>query len=181
MICWKTINLSRDFGNHRLISISIIIMFLSFIIMYVPLSIINENIHLNDNGLPLFLIGLFIMIPVHIICHAIPAWITSKKTKIRLSFGFMFMPTFQIQYLDSMGKFIKVLSILSPTLFITVPLVSASILFPVYMHYLLILAAYNIGLSLTDYIYLKHLIKAPKKCQIDQTNDTFDILIHRAQ
>jgi hypothetical protein len=181
VICWKTINLSREFGNHRLTFISIIIMFFSFIILYLPLSIINENIHLNDDGLPLFLISLFLMIPFHIICHAIPAWLLSKKIKIKLSFIFMFMPTFRIQYLDSMGKFIKVASILSPTLFVTLPLVLASILVPAYMHYFVILAACNIGLSVTDYIYLKHLIHAPKKCQIDQTNDSFDILIHKVR
>jgi hypothetical protein len=178
MNCWKTINLSRDLGNQRLIVVSLIVMLAAFIMIYVPLSIIYESIHLNDDYLFLFLICLFLIIPIHLICHALPTWIIGQKIKIKISFKSVIFPIFYIEYNHSLSRNLKIVSFLAPTLLITCPLLFFSIIYPQYMHYLSIGAAINIGLSVTDIIYLMILIKAPRKSIIEHTKYSFDILIH---
>lgn len=177
MNCWKTINLSRDLGNHRLTSFSLLVTIAAFIIMYLPLSIINESITLNDDHMLLFIISLFIIAPIHIACHAIPAWLTLKKAEIKIIKTSYLLPAITIKYVDSLSKSLKIASILAPTLFLTLPLIICAVLFPNYMHYFTMSASFNIGLSVIDFIYLVILIKAPRKCFVDHTNSTFDILI----
>lgn len=179
MNCWKTINLSRDLGSHRLIIVSFLVMFAAFIMMYLPLSLINENTPLNDDQPLLFIFSLFILIPFRLICYAIPAWIGFKKIKVKMNMFSRFFPTFKIEFSYSVAKPLKIISILAPTLFITIPLVIASIYFPEYMHYVSIIAAVNIGLSVTDFIYVYILIKAPRHCFVEETNNSFDILIQQ--
>ncbi|HHY74450.1 MAG TPA: DUF3267 domain-containing protein [Bacillus bacterium] len=178
MNCWKTINLSRDLGNQRLIVVSMFVMLPAFIMMYVPLSIINESTHLNDDYMLLFLICLLLLIPIHLVCHAIPAWLTGQRIKVRFYFNSRFLPIFTIQYNHQLPRNIKIASILAPTVFITCPLIFCSIIYPQFMHYFSIIAAINIGLSVSDIIYLMILIKAPKKSMIEHTRNSFDILVH---
>lgn len=178
MNCWKTINLSRDLGNQRLMVVSFLVMLAAFIMIYVPLSIIYESIHLNDDYLYLFIICLILIIPMHLICHALPAWTTGQRIKIKISFKSVIFPIFNIEYNHSLTRNLKIVSFLAPTLLITCPLLFFSIIYPQYMHYLSIGAAINIGLSVTDIIYLMILIKAPKKSIVEHTKYSFDILIH---
>lgn len=178
MNCWKTINLSRDLGNQRLTVVSLLVMLAAFIMIFVPLSIIYESIHLNDDYLFLFIICLLLIIPIHLFCHALPAWLTGQRIKIKISFKSVIYPIFKIEYNHSLSRNLKILSFLAPTLLITCPLIFYSIIYPQYMHYLSIGAAINMGLSVTDIIYLMILIKAPKKSIVEHTKYSFDILIH---
>ncbi len=178
MNCWKTINLSRDLGNQRLMVVSLLVMLAAFIMIYVPLSIIYESIQLNDDYLFLFIICLFLIIPIHLICHALPTWLTGQRIKIKVSFKSIIYPILNIEYNHSLSRNLKIVSFLAPTLLITCPLIFYSIFYPQFMHYLSIGAAMNIGLSVTDIIYLMILIKAPKKSIVEHTKHSFDILIH---
>ncbi|NSL51998.1 DUF3267 domain-containing protein [Calidifontibacillus erzurumensis] len=173
MYCWKTINLSRDLGNSRLITVSILTMLSSFIILYVPFSIINKNVQLNDNYFHLFLFCIVLLLPIHGISHMIPIWLAGKKGKINI-FSFI-----KFEFTHSISKNVIIWSMLGPTIFITCPLIFCSYFIPMYMHYLLILAAINIGLSVTDIIFVKILLKAPKKCVIEHNKNSIDILIQR--
>ncbi|HHW39294.1 MAG TPA: DUF3267 domain-containing protein [Bacillales bacterium] len=178
MNCWKTIDLSHDHGNQRLMVVSLLVMLAAFIMIYVPLSIIYDSIDLNDDYLYLFIICLFLILPMHLICHALPAWIMGQRIKIKISFKSVIFPILKIEYNHSLSKNLKIGSFLAPTLLITCPLLFYSIRYPQYMHYLSIGAAINIGLSVTDIIYLMILIKAPKKSIVEHTKYSFDILIH---
>lgn len=178
MNCWKTINLSRDLGNQRLKVVSLLVMITAFIIIYVPLSIINQDVHLNDDYLHLFLICLFLLIPIHLVCHAIPVWLTGQRIKVKVSLKSRVLPILGIEYNHSLSRNIKIASFLAPTLVMTCPLLYYSVACPQYMHYFSIIAAVNIGLSVTDMIYFAILIKAPRKCIIEHTKHSFDILIH---
>lgn len=179
MNCWKTINLSRDLGNHRLTVVSLLVMLAAFIILFVPLSIINDSIHLNDEYLHLFLICLFLLLPIHLICHAIPAWLTGQRIKMKILFKSSFFPIMNIEYNHSLSKNLKIASILAPTILLTCPLILCGILYPQFMHYFSIMSALNISLSVTDFIYLGILIKAPKKSIVEHTKHSFDILIYK--
>ncbi|WP_017754271.1 DUF3267 domain-containing protein [Calidifontibacillus oryziterrae] len=177
MNCWKTINLSRDLGDRRIAIFSFLVALASFIIMYLSLSIINDSIPLNDDRIFLFIISLFIVTPLHNVSYAIPAWLTFKKAKIQIIRNPYVVLYFTIKYIDSIPKSLKILSILAPTFFITIPLIICALIYPSYMHYFTMTTAVNIGLSVVDFIYLTVLIRAPKKCYIDHYNQSFDILI----
>lgn len=181
MNCWKTINITREFGVHRLTMIGLIVTIFSFITLYVFLSSLFPGIDFSDNGLSLFIISSLFLVHLHKLTHAIPAWLLRKKTRIDIEWQYHIFPYINVHYCESMSKFTFIVSKLFPSFLITVPMIIASLTFPAYMHYFTMLAALNIGVSITDFIYLYLFFKAPKKCYIENFDGGFDILINNKQ
>lgn len=178
--CWKTIDISRDYGSQRIIIISVISMLLSFIILYLPLSILFPKAYLHDDGILLLILSLIFTPTIHKLFHILPLVLFRIKIKLDMKRYFVF-PNVTYSICQTVGKKLSILSLVAPTVLITLPSILLCFIYPSYMHYFSIVAAFNIGLSLIDYIYLFMCLKAPRKCFIENYEGGFDILIRESK
>ncbi|MCA1030881.1 DUF3267 domain-containing protein [Bacillus timonensis] len=177
MTCWKTINLSKDYGFHRIALISLITMFFAFILFYLPLNLMFSKIHLHEDGLWLFSIALIFVFPFHKVLHAFPLWMTGKRVKLNFKRLFLFIPVLSTRCQYSLSKRMTMIVLLTPFITITSTMLIACFLFPAYIHYFTIIAAVNLGFCVTDFICLNQFMKAPKACIIEEIEEGYEILI----
>ena len=178
MTCWKTFNLSRDYGHHRVTLLSLITMLIAFILLYLPLNLIYSSIYLNEDGALMFLFFLIAIFPLHHFLHAVPLWISRKKVKMKFKRLFFFCPVLSIRCCQSIPKKLSMIVYATPFFIVTSVILSASFMYPEYIHYFSIIGAINLGLCVTDFICINQFIKAPKMCVIEEIDDGFDILLH---
>ncbi|WP_240795539.1 DUF3267 domain-containing protein [Aquibacillus halophilus] len=177
MNCWKTVNITREFGLNRIYLISLLTGLLSFIFLYLPYSIVHQTIELKDHGLVPLLISLLLLPMFHKLTHVLPVFLINKRLKINWRFKIGIFPTFLFTTKTKMSKRTSIFILLAPTVLITVPGLFSSYLFADYYAYFVLFTAVNIGLSFTDFLYTKQLLKAPKKCVIENAKDGYDILV----
>ncbi|MDF0726907.1 DUF3267 domain-containing protein [Cytobacillus sp. S13-E01] len=177
MTCWRTINLSKDYGFDRIVLMSLLTMFFAFVLFYLPLNLFNSTTNLNEDGVLLFTLGLLFIFPIHKFLHALPLIILRKKVKIHLTQFFLIIPVFSIRPKQTLSKSVTITAITTPFFLITFLMLLASLIFPGYIHYFSILAAINIGLCVSDFICLTQFIHAPKTCLIEEIEDGYTILV----
>ncbi|WP_407272878.1 DUF3267 domain-containing protein [Radiobacillus sp. PE A8.2] len=177
MNCWKTVNVSREFGHNRIYIISLILGLLSFIFLYLPFSMIHHSNSFQDHGVLPLLLGMLALPMMHKMMHILPLIIGNKKIKVKMRMRMRCIPIFSYLTKSKMSKRMSVLALLAPTIFITIPGLIASYIFVEYYAYIILFTSINIGLSFTDFIYAIHMMKAPRKCIIENAKDGYDILI----
>lgn len=177
MNCWKTVNINKEFGLNRIYCMSIFTGLLSFLLLYVPFSMIHDTSKMNELGiLPLLLVLLFLPL-MHRLMHILPLILLHKPFKMEWQWRKRWFPTFTFQCKSMLSKQTCLIMALSPTMLITVPVLIMSCMYPKYFAYLIVFAAVNIGLSFSDFLYVNYFARAPKKCVIENGKDGFDILI----
>jgi hypothetical protein len=175
--CWKTVNITREFGSGRIYISSCLFGVFAFILLFLPYSLLHQNNAIVDHGFLPVLLMLIVLPMVHNLTHVIPLILFNKKVKIRWRFELGFIPTFSFQPKKSLSKTGSILVWLAPTILLTIPgLIGGSVL-PNYYPYVILFIAINIGMSFKDFIYVKHFLKAPKKCLIEKAKEGFDILV----
>ncbi|MDC3425625.1 DUF3267 domain-containing protein [Aquibacillus sp. 3ASR75-11] len=177
MNCWKTVNVSREFGLNRIYMISFLLGLLSFVFLYLPLSMIHQSSNQQEYGLLPLLLGLLLLPALHKLMHIVPLILANKRLKIKWKIKMGLLPIFSYRSKSRLSKKTSVLSLLAPTMLITLPGLVTSFVYPDYFAYILLFSCVNIGMSFTDYLYAYHVIKAPRRCIIENANDEFDILI----
>ncbi|MFT4416722.1 DUF3267 domain-containing protein [Fredinandcohnia humi] len=177
MTCWKTINLSKDYGFHRITLISFISMFIAFILFYLPLNLMYSSIELKEDGSLYFLFALFFIYPVHELLHVLPFWMSGKRIMINVKWKYGIVPFVSTRSKRSLSRPFAILVLITPFLFITCLTLGMCVVFPGYIHYFTIAAAINFGLCVPDFIYLSQFVKAPKSCLVEEIEDGYDILI----
>lgn len=176
MNCWKSINLSREYGYHRIVLISTLMAFITFIMLYLPFSMIFSSVNLKENGIHYFILGIFILSPIHKLLHGLPLWLTGRKVGIKVC-KIGGIPTIHLTYRESIPRPLFIMAVTFPALIITSTMVIASFSFPAYMHYFVMMASIHIGFCVTDFIYLIQSMRAPKKCFVKDFDGGYDILI----
>ncbi|WP_223700803.1 DUF3267 domain-containing protein [Sutcliffiella deserti] len=176
MNCWKSINITKQYGTNRLTLISLILTLLSFILFYLSYSLIYAEIIVSSRYFGWFCLALASMFTLHKLCHALPLLATKKQVKFRWKLK-GFMPYIAIKTKQSFSKNESYLVFLAPFLIITVSLIFLTSIFPSYYHYFSMLAALNIGLCFTDFLYIRHIQSAPSACQVEELDHGFDILL----
>ncbi|MCH1626801.1 DUF3267 domain-containing protein [Fredinandcohnia quinoae] len=177
MTCWKTINLHKDYGFHRITMISFISMLLAFILFYLPMNLIYSSVEPNGDGILHFLVAIVLIYPIHEILHAIPLWLAKKQVKLNIRRMYFFIPIVSARSKHSLSKSLVIIVLVTPFLFITCVTLLGCVLFQSYIHYFTIIAAINFGLSITDFFYLKQFINAPKSCLVEDIEGGYDILV----
>ncbi|MFB1051105.1 DUF3267 domain-containing protein [Paraliobacillus sp. JSM ZJ581] len=177
MNCWKTVNVQKEVGINRIYLLSFLIGFLSFIFLFVPFSIFHQTSNLKDHGIFPFILSLVLLPLVHKLSHYIPLLFSNRTFKIKCRVNKKKFPIISILSTAKMSKLTSIISLLAPTLIITIPCLIASYLFPNHFVYFLIYASINIGLSSTDYIYMNRFLRAPRKCIVENDGSSYDILI----
>jgi len=176
MYCWKTINLSRDIGLHRILFISMITMILVFILTYLPINLLFPKIHFDDGHFLLFMFILVCMMPVHKLLHVFPLILTGCRVSFNIKFYRVF-PTFQLKACEGIKKKRMIISLLTPFLTFSILFVIGGIYFPAYIHYLSIAFAFHIGMCVPDFLLLRQLLFAPKVCTIEEYEDGYEVLV----
>jgi hypothetical protein len=178
MTCWKTLSLSKQYGVHRITIVSLFTMLLAFILFFLPLNVFYSNTQLHEDGLLLFTTSLLLIFPCHKLLHALPLFLSGKKLTMKIDRESFILPLISVRPNRSSSKYLMIIVLLTPFILITGIMFSACVLFPEYIHYFTIIAAINLGFCVSDFIFIKQLIKAPKSCIIEENGDGYDILIN---
>ncbi|MFD1850000.1 DUF3267 domain-containing protein [Oceanobacillus bengalensis] len=177
MNCWKSIKFNKEFGKVRLFLISTSIGILTFIILYVPFSIIHDTHHVRESGIIPFIIAVSLLPSIHSIMHILPLIIMNKRVKVNYKRNMNCIPTFTYYTKTHVTKKVSLFVAISPTVFITLPGLIASFVFTDYYVYFLLYTCIHIGVTFIDFWFIVHVIQAPKKAYIHNENDGFDILL----
>ncbi|TFB22095.1 DUF3267 domain-containing protein [Filobacillus milosensis] len=177
MTCWKSINVTKELGYNRLVILSTLLGITTFMFMYVPFSIIYQGVTIEAPSIYIVLSSLILLPVLHKLAHAIPLLFTDKEFQFRWSFKYRYFPMLKIKMKSSLSKRTSILTMVAPSLFITLPLMLALVGFPMYFPILILCLALNIGVSLPDWIALAYFTKAPKNSVIEKSRENYDILI----
>ncbi|MEQ6377240.1 DUF3267 domain-containing protein [Bacillaceae bacterium S4-13-58] len=177
MNCWKSVNISHDYGSSRVHLMSIILGLISFLVLYVPFSMYHGVIEIHENGI-YFFVGFVILLPfMHRLTHILLAVILYKKIHVKFKCKNPLIPRLCYKLDSPLSKFSSIFLALGPSILLTLPLLIMANIFVGYMPYLMLLASCNIALSFTDFIYMHQFFKAPKRCIIEEAKEGYDILI----
>ncbi|MDR0136320.1 DUF3267 domain-containing protein [Metabacillus idriensis] len=178
MNCWKTINLSKDYGFHRLFIVSVLTMMITFISIYLPLVVVFPSIHLKEDHFFLLLLFIICIVPCHKLLHAMPLWMYGYRVSLKLKFQ-SYMPILFLKTNCNVSKASMTLSLLTPFVIVTAVMIAGLMHFPAYLHYFCLAIAFHTGLCVTDFIFLSQLSKAPKACFIEEADESFEILFQK--
>lgn len=176
--CWKTISYTKQYGSQRLFIISLITMLLTFIILYIPISYFFDSTVLYDNHFLLLVFGIILMYPAHKYLHYLPVAHHSSKIKKKIVWKFGFYPFIEVKVQEPIAKHLFLFALLMPFLSITLLLAISCFIFSHYIHYITILMAYQIGLSVPDISCAFNVLKAPKHAFIEENDDGIEILVN---
>lgn len=177
MNCWKSISIENQFGKDRLLFLSFFTMLSYFILHFVFFRTFVSNTPFVDFGLT-FLFLIIAIIPIHILLHCIPVWIFGKKATVCYRNNW---PYFNFSVKQTLPKHLVIISIASPVVVVTTISIIISIVLPQWMHYMAMLAAVNMGLSVHDLLYLNQLKAAPKQSVIEEFENGYHVLYKGAK
>ncbi|MUV36598.1 putative membrane protein YhaJ [Lentibacillus sp. JNUCC-1] len=177
MNCWKSINIEKDYGSNRLYLMSSLIGLGSFIILFVPVSMIHGTDTIADQGMVLFILALVMLPTLHSLAHILPLLITNKPVKIKYKTRVKCLPTFHCYSGSYLSKKLALAIMLLPTLLITIPGLALSLASPSLFAYALVFTALHIGVSFRDFVYIVHILRAPKSAVVENGANDLDILV----
>ncbi|WP_087973353.1 DUF3267 domain-containing protein [Oceanobacillus rekensis] len=175
MNCWKSINIAKEFGQHRLLLISLIIGVLSFIFLFVPISLLHGTTTVNESGILPFMIALLLLPFLHSFVNMLSLITMQKQTKIYFKSKVKCFPSFHTE--AHLSKLESLMVSLAPTLFITLPGLIASLVVADFYVYILLFTCIHIGITFIDFLHVLHIIKAPRRAYIQNAHDGLDILV----
>jgi hypothetical protein len=178
MNCWKTINISKQYGAQRLFILSSLTMLFSFIILYVPITYLSAS-PLKSNYFMVLLMSIVFMYPTHKLFHYLPIVHLGSSVKKRVEMFGGIMPIIHIKVQDPIRKWTFLIALFFPFLVIGFLIMIGFLLFPNYSHYFTILLAYHIGLCVSDFICAKNILFAPNQSYIEENDEGFEILINK--
>ncbi len=174
--CWKTINVQKQYGHDRLILLSIMSMLAVFSVFYIALNVFRHG-PVTDKLFPLFIIVLLMIYPIHKVLHFLPLIHAKRKIQFQLNIHYKVVPTVKMHVAEPVRKSHYITSLLVPFILLNSGLVIGAMEFSSYRHYFALLLAFHCGLCLVDLLYVKHLLKAPKKALIEENEKGFQILV----
>lgn len=177
MNCWKSVNVRKEIGYSRLFHITIFISLITFLILYVPFSIIHKQIPMNDHGVLPLLVGILLLPSLHSLVHILTLILMKQRVKIKYKRKLKIIPILTYYTRTYITKKVSLINAIAPTVVITIPGILACYLFADYYLYILLFTCLHIGLTYIDFWCLTHIIKAPKEAIIQNESDGFDILL----
>lgn len=176
MHCWKTINVKKQYGFDRIFMLSSLIVVAVFALFYVILEILNDS-RLSDERFAVFLLSLLLIYPIHKCFHFLPLIPYRNRLHLSIKKQLGFMPIVSIRIKEPIPKTRFLFALLSPFIFINGLLITGAFTFPIFGHYFAMLLAFHCGLCLIDLLYVKNLLRSPKKALIEETETGYEILV----
>ncbi|MCR6110232.1 DUF3267 domain-containing protein [Bacillus sp. A301a_S52] len=174
MKCLKTISVENQFGKLRLSFLSVIIMMSYFLLFFMVFRTFFQNVPLVDHGILFLFFSLIVIMPVHLLLHCFPIWLTGKKAT--LGVRKRQWPYFYYSTKQPLSKYVTLLSTAAPAFILTLLSIVGAIIFPHLVHYIAMMSAFNMGICVYDYLNFRQIKRAPRQCLIEETRDGFYIL-----
>jgi len=174
--CWKNINVQKLYGHDRILLMSIMSMLAVFSIFYIALNVFRGG-PVSDQLFPLFVVVLLMIYPIHKLLHFLPLIKVKKHVRFHIKYYFRIVPTLKLHVTEPVFKSRYIASLLIPFIVLNAGLIIGALMFPSFRHYFTLLLAFHSGLCLIDLLYVKHLLKAPKKSLVEENDKGFQILI----
>ncbi len=156
-------------------------MLLAFIILYMTMSHLLVPTTLYDNHIAVLVFGLLLTYPLHKFLHFLPIAHLGPKIKKKIEWKYGIYPIIEIRVHEPIAKSLFLIALLMPLFVITTFLSLSLFLFEHYVHYITILMAYQIGLSVPDLLHASNIVRAPRNAFIEENEDGFEILITKHQ
>lgn len=174
--CWKTINVQKQYGHDRIVLLSILSMLAVFSVFYIALNVFRHG-PVSDRLFPLFVIVLLMIYPAHKLLHFLPLFKVKHHLRFSIKYYCKVVPTVKLHVAEPVLKSRYITSLVIPLIVINTILMIGAMSFPIFRHYFALLLAFHSGLCLIDLLYVKHLVKAPKKALIEENDKGFQILV----
>lgn len=176
MNCWKTINVKKEYGFHRLFTFAALAGLGVFTVFYILLNFLYTS-PLSDGHFFAFILAVLSVYPLHKMFHFLPLIGSRECLQFILRKQLLLLPGISLHIKEPVPKTRFLLALLSPVVLLNGLIILMSILFPAYIHYFAILLAYHCSLCLTDLVYVRHLHRTPKHALIEETETGFEILV----
>lgn len=176
MHCWKTINVQKQYGHNRIFLVSAIFVMMVFSVFYISMTAYKDS-PVSDRLFPLFVLVFLMIYPAHKFLHFLPLMRYREKLRFSIERHFKIFPVLAMRIHEPILKSRYLVSLMLPFIVLNSILIIGAILFPAFRHYFAILLAYHCGLCVMDLLYIKHLVRTPKKALIEETDKGFEILI----
>lgn len=177
MNCLKSVRFVRDFGTVRLAMVSISAIPVFFVLFEAFCLNMHASIQLNPFRLPVFLISLILVYPLHKIFHCLPIWACGKRASFSMEINQNKLPLLFCQIKSPISRNLAMACIGFPIVAISGLSLTAALLMPNSLHYFSIIGAINFGLSMSDCLYIAYLIKVPAYTYVEDYRDGFHILV----
>ncbi|WP_374721644.1 DUF3267 domain-containing protein [Peribacillus tepidiphilus] len=178
MNCWKSINLTKQYGMHRIMILSLFTMLLSFITIYTVITIAISESKLYDKHILWFVLGILFIYPAHKALHFLPLLNQMKKVKVSTGFA-NFIPYVKVRLIEPVSKSIFIIALLTPFVVITTLLSVCAYTYFHYAHYFTILLSLHMGLCVSDFIYVKNILGSPNQCYVEENEEGYEILVSK--
>ncbi|MCF6136175.1 DUF3267 domain-containing protein [Pseudalkalibacillus berkeleyi] len=176
MNCFKSINLTRDYGNLRLGLMSTLFSLTYFIVYFMLFRMFHPETIYSQTGLLPILILVIMVIPLHSLLHCIPIWFTGKKAWIELAEN---RYSFFCRIPNVLPKKTALISVSFPLIVLTSLSLVGPLLYPEYLHVFAIISTVNMFYCFKDMIYIFHLWNAPKDSYLEDSATGFQIIVRR--
>ncbi|GGI40609.1 DUF3267 domain-containing protein [Mammaliicoccus stepanovicii] len=175
-LCSKSINIQSRYGLQRIVLISTLVSFLTFIVTYEIYNYLQLQ-PLKDDKFILFLFVLCLIYPIHKLLHLIvliyyrKSFIINKTTKARRA-----LPLYNIRVDKPVNKIVFCVALVCPFVVITTLSLLLINIIPQYVHYILFIMSINIGISIIDLLYLKIILFTKRGTYIEERKNGIELL-----
>ncbi|OLN23798.1 hypothetical protein BTO30_02305 [Domibacillus antri] len=174
MKCWRTFNFEKTYGFNKLFVLSMMTTMLVFSVAFSSMqSYYSEPLHAT--GFAWFAAGLFAVYPFHKFIHLIP--VIHYQPKLTWERKYSFLPVLTVTTRKPVSKHRYMACLLLPFFIMTPLLLAGAVLWPHFLHYFTMAAAFHTGICSFDFLYLKTIVSCPKGSMIEEDIEGFEILI----
>ncbi|KAB7704947.1 DUF3267 domain-containing protein [Bacillus aerolatus] len=176
MKCWRTFDFEKRYGFNKIVIYSVLLalMFFSFSFAFLQ-SLFSETLY--SGYFHFFLVALLALYPLHKLIHLLPVLRYVAQMKCQCKITCFCLPVFSINIKEPIPKNRFMISLVLPFFIINPVLLVCGALFPHYIHYFTMLAAYHTGMCAIDLLYVKALLTSPKYAVIEEHDRGYEILI----
>lgn len=179
-LCSKSININSRYGLQRIVLISALVSFFTFIVTYEIFNYIQTQ-PLKDDKFIVCLFVLCLIYPIHKLLHLIVLFKYRKSFKInKTTRAKRALPLYNIRVDQPVNKIVFSLALICPLIVITALSLFLIDFIPQYGHYILFIMSINIGISIIDLLYLKIILFTKKGTYIEERKNGIELLTKRS-
>ncbi|WP_408009502.1 DUF3267 domain-containing protein [Pseudalkalibacillus sp. A8] len=176
MNCYKSINITKDFGKLRLLLMSTLFSLTYFIVYFMVFRMFHPETIYFQTGLMPLLLSTILIIPFHTFLHCLPIWFTGHKASFGIGENRF---SFFCRIPGVLSRRVALIAVAFPLIVITLLSLIGSVVFPELLHLFAIVSTLNIFLCVKDMIYIIHLWNAPKDSFLEDGDTGFQIIVRR--
>ncbi|PRO64985.1 DUF3267 domain-containing protein [Alkalicoccus urumqiensis] len=174
MNCLKTCSLAKEIGRGRMSFLSALVSLLYFLIFFTVFQTFGGHAPLVDYGFYITIAGLIVILPLHLFLHCLPIWAAGRRAK--MGWRRSQWPNFFYSVRNPVSKRLSIIATLTPVVVITAVSLAMAAALPGHTHYIAIISAVNVGLSVYDFFAAKQMMSAPNDALIEENKNGFHVI-----